>query len=543
MSDEFDWIVAGAGHNGLTAACYLARAGERVLALDRAEVAGGGASTREVTLPGFRHNLHAMRIVQPNFRPVYEELQLHRYGVTLVTSDIATAHVYADGRALVRYCDINRMVAEIGRFSKADARTYGDLYRETMPLRQAAQAARLAWPAPPPGPPPIDPARPITAALQRWYFASMIEVLRELFVDEHVRVALRGSLQTVSYPADLPLTGLNVVLAMMSPHLAPPALIRGGSAMVARALERLLGEHGGAVRTRAWVREILVEGGRAVGVRLDSGETVRARRGVIAGFGHKVLLDCLDPDLLPPDFVEPIRRFRGEEIVLFTVHAAVQGPLHYWAARDNPDVDRSMDVSFGITTLEDLLSQYHDVRTQRLPRVLAGYSDIPSLWDPSYAPPGCHSVAVGSNVSYRLDGTPETWDTVAAEYGEQLLEAWRQFTHLERSAILKTFVYSPLDIVRSNPSFIEASPLQGSPLPDQLGIFRPAYGWAEYATPIAGLYVTGGSAHPMGGLNGIPGHHCATRIARDYGLPRWWAPTPGFDAEPASSPTPRVRRR
>src|SRR5580765_5954067 len=127
---DADWIVAGAGHNGLTAACYLAKAGEKVLALDRDVVAGGGAYTREVTIPGVLHNLHAMRIGTTAFKTVYDELELARYGVEVVTNDAYCATVFDDGRALVRYGDLDRMVAEIARFNEQDARTYRDLYRE-----------------------------------------------------------------------------------------------------------------------------------------------------------------------------------------------------------------------------------------------------------------------------------------------------------------------------------------------------------------------------------------------------------------------------
>lgn len=517
-----DWIVAGAGHNGLTAACYLAKAGERVLALDQADVAGGGASTREWTLPGYRHNLHAMRVRGLTLGPVYEELELARYGVELILKDEFSAHVFDDGRALVRYLDIERTVRDMARFSPRDAKAYRDLFFETQELREAARRRRAGWPAPPGGPPPIDPDRPLSATLNRWYHSSLLQVVREVFEDEHIQVFMRGSAQAVSYPADIPLTGLDLVLGIMAIHSSPLQLIRGGSAEVARALERILAEHGGIVRTNARVREIVVEGGRAVGVRLDSGEEIRAAKGVIAGFGHKVLLDTVDHALLPDDFLQPIQRFRGEEIVLFAVHGAVAGSVHYHAAADNPDVDRCLDVTFGLNCLLDLVKQYNDCREGALPRVLGGFCDIPSVWDPSYAPPGGHVIDLGINVPYRLAGGPEQWDAVAADLGARLLDRWLEYVDLPRSRVLKTFTYSPLDIVRSNPSFFEASPIQGSVLPDQMGIFRPAYGWAEYATPIAGLYVAGSTAHPMGGISGIPGHHCATRIARDYGIPAWW---------------------
>ncbi|MFN8533492.1 MAG: NAD(P)/FAD-dependent oxidoreductase [Dehalococcoidia bacterium] len=517
-----DWIVAGAGHNGLTAACYLAKAGETVLALDQADVAGGGASTREWTLPGYRHNLHAMRVRGLTLGPVFEELELGRYGVDLILRDEFSAHVFDDGRALVRYLDVERTVRDMERFSKRDARAYRDLFYETQDLRAAAVRRRIGPPAPPGGPPAIDPSRPLSATLNRWYHSSLIQVVRELFEDEHIQVFMRGSAQAVSYPGDLPLTGLDLVGGIMATHSSPLQLIRGGSAEVARALERILAEHGGAVRTGARVREILVENGRAVGVALDSGERLRAAKGVIAGFGHKVLLDTIDTAGLPDDFVGPIERFRGEEIVLFAVHGAVEGPVQYHAAADNPDVDRCLDVTFGLNRVIDLIKQYNDCREGALPRVLGGFCDIPSVWDASYAPPGGQVIDIGINVPYRLSGSPDAWDDVAADFGDRLVSAWLQYVDVPRERLLRSFTYSPLDIVRANPSFFEASPIQGSPLPDQMGIFRPAYGWAEYATPIEGLYVAGSTAHPMGGLSGIPGHHCASRIAHDYGISAWW---------------------
>lgn len=522
QSDAPDWIVAGAGHNGLTAATYLARAGERVLALDQSDMIGGGAATRQVTRPGFLHNLHAMRVRGLNVGPVYDELELSRYGVDLIRRDEFSAHVFDDGRALVRYQNIDRTVDDLARFSPRDAKTYHDLYYDTVHLREAAAKRRAGWPATPAGPPAIDPAVPLTADLYRWYHSSLIQVVRELFEDEHVQVFMRGSTQAVSYPGDMPLSGLDLIFGIMAVHSSPLALVRGGSYQVAVALERILTEHGGAVRTVARVREIVVEGGRAAGVRLDNGEVLRARKGVIAGFGHKVLLDTVDHGLLPDSFVKPIQRFRGEEIVLHAVHAALRGPVHYRAAEDNPSVDRALDVTFGLNTVRDLILQFNDIREGNVPRVLGGYCDVPSLWDSSYAPAGHHSLAIGINVPYALNGDPESWRTVKNELGEYLLSAWLSRTTSRRDDVLAAYAYSPLDIVQANPSFFEASPLQGSPLPDQMGIFRPAFGWAEYATPIEGLYVAGSTAHPMGGISGIPGHHCATRIARDYAIPAWW---------------------
>ena len=331
---DADWIVAGSGHNGLTTACYLARAGEKVLALDRDVVAGGGAYTREVTIPGVKHNLHAMRIVTSAFQTVYDELELKRYGVDIITNYAFTATVFDDGRALVRYGDLDRMVAEIARFDEHDARAHHDLYYETVPMRDAALAARRAWPTVPAVPPDIDPAHPFTATLRRWYFQPLISVLKEVFRSEYVRVALRGSLQTVSFPGDIPLTGLGIVNALIPSNYPTAGVVRGGTAMIARDLETILEEHGGAVRAKCDVREIVVEQGRAVGVRLAHGETLRARKGVIAGFGQKVLLDTIDTSQLPADFVEPIRRFRGEEIVLYAVHAAMRGPVRHKAADD-----------------------------------------------------------------------------------------------------------------------------------------------------------------------------------------------------------------
>ncbi|MCS7002902.1 MAG: hypothetical protein NZ518_08650, partial [Dehalococcoidia bacterium] len=377
------------------------------------------------------------------------------------------------------------------------------------------------------GPPPIDPAVPRSATFARWHYMSQLQVLDELFESEQVKVSLRGSLQTVSYPGDIPLTGLNVATGMMSVHDSPASIISGGTWQYARALERALLDAGGHTRLRATVREILVEDGRAVGVRLDDGETIRAAKGVIAGFGHKVLLDCVDTALLPADFVEPIRRFRGEELVIFAVHAAVAGPVRWRAAADNPDVDACLDVTFGLNTTLDLIKQYNDGREGNVPRAISGFCDTPTVWDASYAPAGMSSVDLGLIVPFRLQGGPERWDHERLPLAERAIATWLSYTHLDRDQIVGTFVYSPMDIVRENPSFFEGSPVQGSALPDQAGVFRPAYGWHEYATPIAGLYVANASAYPMGGLNGIPGHHCATKIAEDYGIPRWWAPIPG----------------
>ena len=243
------------------------------------------------------------------------------------------------------------MVAEIARFDEHDARAYRRC------ITKPSQCVTPRWPPAAPGqrfPPDHRRSTPHIHSLPRCgagIFQPLMSVIKEVFRSEYVRVALRGSLQTVSFPGDIPLTGLGLINALVPSNYPTAGVVRGGTAMIARALETILEEHGGAVRANCDVREIIVESGKAVGVWLANGKIFEHARGSSPGSATRCCWTRSTRRYSRQTLLNQSAASHGEEIVLYAVHAAMRGPVRYKAAADNPDVNVAMDVSFGVNSL------------------------------------------------------------------------------------------------------------------------------------------------------------------------------------------------
>jgi phytoene dehydrogenase-like protein len=522
MADlTYDIAVVGAGHNGLVLACYLARAGLKVGVFELASHVGGGASTEEVTLPGFRHNLHSMLHYWISYGPVFRELDLPRRGVRYVYPDAQYAMVFPDGRSLVLYKDLERTCAEIARFSKRDAGAYRDLFRRFSGMLPLMMEATFQPPMP-----PSTAARFLEASVEglellRMQASSPKTLLDETFNSDEVKTWIGLMVAQGGHPWDVEGASFMVIGSFAGVHIWPFGLCVGGSRELGEGLARALVAAGGEIHAGCGVRRITVEGGRAVGLVLADGRVVAARRAVASSVEVRpTMLELVGEQALDPEFARKVRRYRSDAIVLFTPHLALAEPPRYSAADHNPDVSSCFAVGWGVSSTEDLESQFADARAGRLPSRLGGMSFAPSVLDPSQAPPGKHTAFVWQLTAYEL--REMGWDHVKSSVGSRLLEVWRRYApNMTEDNVLARFDYSPLDIERSNPSMVQGSAVHGDIAPDQMGPFRPVPGF-NYRMPVEGLYLCGGSTHPMGGIIGACGRNAATVLADDLGIERWW---------------------
>jgi phytoene dehydrogenase-like protein len=304
-------------------------------------------------------------------------------------------------------------------------------------------------------------------------------------------------------------------------HTWPFGLCVGGSRELAEALARALVEAGSEIHVEAPVRRIVVEGARAAGLVLEDGRVVEARRAVASNVEVRpTMLELIGDAHLDPEMARKVRRYKSDAIVLFTPHLALNEPPAYVAAEQNPDLDRCFAVGWGVESTEDLESQFADARAGRLPSRPGGMSFAPTALDPSQAPAGKHTSFVWQLTTYHLRG--HSWDGVKSALGDELLAVWRRYApNMTAENVLGRYDYSPVDIERTNPSMVEGSAVHGDITPDQMGAFRPIPGY-NYRMPIEGLYLCGGSTHPMGGIIGACGRNAATVLADDLGIERWW---------------------
>lgn len=515
---DFDIVVAGAGHNSLVTAAYLARAGLRVLVLERAPRIGGDTSTEEVTLPGYRHDLCASAHTIFQSSPIVrnDELQLGRYGLRYLFPDPVVVMPFADGRGIAMHRDRAATVRAIERFSARDARAYERMLDDWDRVKDSQNRARYS-----PATTPSDAiaaleATPPGVEAVRWRYSSALDTVRERFEDERVRTFfLWLSLMTMAR-VDQPGTGLLPLSIAAGRQAFSWTTAEGGSVALPDALARIVLEHGGAVRAGAEVTRVVIEGGRAVGVITADGTEHRARRAVVSTIHVKHLPAIVGAPALGENFIRGLARWRTG-VTMFVTHYALAAAPRYML-----DGGPTASVAAGICgSTEELLAalaafERGAIHLDRPPLLCISSSVV----DATRAPAGHHTLKVVGFLPYELQvGGPERWDAVKDEVSDALLEHYLRHTRgLLRRDILARHVESPLDLERRNPHNYRGSCHGGEQDLAQEGALRPMPGWAGYRLPVAGLYQTGATTHPGASVTGASGRNCAQVLLDDLGL-------------------------
>jgi phytoene dehydrogenase-like protein len=529
MADGFDVVVVGGGHNGLTCACYLAKAGRRVLILEARAVPGGGCATEEVAAPGFRHNFHSNFHGIIHMGPVYRELELERYGARYVWPENQFAHVFPDGRAIVCSRSVDRTAAKIARFSRADAETFRELahaYREV--LEQAVIPAMFSAPLPPSQElSPLEETQE-RLGLLRHFLSSPNHVARDLFESPEVQTWLGFWVAQLAGTGDVFGLGANYPV-MLAGSLAPYgwAICVGGSNVLAQALVRCLEDHGGEIRVEAPVRRIELRDGLARAVELEDGSRIPVNGILVSNLDPKVtFFELVGEDELPGDFAHACRRWRYDAMSMFCVYLALDEPVRWQAAAWDEAVGECFAVSI-CESLDVLDDNASDCRLGVPPRQPGLFTVHPSLFEPSLCPPGKEAAFCEQIAPWSLrDGGPEAWEEAKEEYAEIVLERWREalVSGLEPERIIGRYVASPLDIERRMPSMRHGDWNHGEMTQDQLGVFRPFHEYPPYRTAFENVYLCGSSTHPGGSIGGACGYNAAGTIARELGIDAWWRP-------------------
>ncbi|MEE8110399.1 MAG: NAD(P)/FAD-dependent oxidoreductase [bacterium] len=525
MAEEYDVVVIGAGHNGLTLGCYLAKAGLRTLVLERLAYAGGGVTSREA-VPGFTFSLHAVNHNWMHIGPIRQDLELERFGSRYVFPLTVCSHVFSDGRSLTLHRDLEETVSEIAQFSGNDASRYRDWIREHEPTFEFI--ARMMF-APPELPSKIWGRLEGTAhglRVAKTWMMSIHDVAKDLFEDECVQVwFVHYALQTIQDPFAKG-SGLIPISLLVNQHRSGGnSLAVGGSQTLTDALVAHLEAHGGKIQTGCHVSRLLVEGGRAKGVVLSDGTEIRAARAVASNVEPKqVFQQLVDRGEISDEFADQVRGFQISDYTIFGVHLALNADPVYRASSDVPN--RAFNVMLGTDTMDEIRKQFYDLSIGVAPEPPAYMMLHPSRFDPSIAPPGGHVAMLWQYVPTSLKGGNERWEEIKGDYADQCVDLLRRSTkNVDDAAVVGRLVYTPHDIARENISMVGGDMVCGRLTQDQMGIFRPFHGYPPYRTPIEGLYLCGPSTHPRGGCHGACGYNAAGAIAEDLGIEPWWAGT------------------
>jgi phytoene dehydrogenase-like protein len=520
-----DAVVVGGGHNGLVAAAYLARAGRDVLVLERRHVLGGAAVSEELH-PGFTFSVCSY--VVSLFRPhILRELELARHGLQMIPLECSFLPL-PDGDSLCRWPDPHETRREIARFSPRDAEVYPEF---GLAMGRMAHFAKAIIDAPAPDPASLDP-REIARLLG---LAGRLRGLGPDLAHLHLQLLTMSAVDFLDLwfesgvlKAPMSVSGIiGTFLGVRSPGTAYVLLhhymgeidgafrswgfVRGGTGALSAAIASAARAAGAEIRTEAPVERFLVRDGRAGGVVLEGGEEIRART-VVSGLDpRRTFLGMVGEEHLDPDFVRGLRRFklRGSS---GKVNLAVDRLPEF---RCRPGAGAHLRGDVAIAPSVDYLERaYDDAKAGEFSRRPYLNVVIPSLVDPTVAPPGRHVVSCFVQYApYAREGGAGSWPRHREAFGDAVVDTLAEYCPGLKESILYRQVLTPWDLEQTF-GLTEGNIFHGELSPEQLLFQRPLAGWARYRTPIRGLWLGASGAHPGGGIMGAPGELCAKAMLR-----------------------------
>jgi phytoene dehydrogenase-like protein len=519
----YDGIVIGAGHNGLTLAAYLSRAGFRIAVVERNPMIGGGTSTEEPTLPGYRFNLHSNFFLGFRHAPLMRDLELYRYGYSYVEPPVQQAAAFRDGSCVVIHKDLDATCTSLARFSKRDAETFRDLHRFYGQMRPLLTSLLYNAPL------PIEELRDRLSGPQARELLShaqhdLFSVVRKYFDDDRIRTLFTSLMHVITAENE---PGAGIVFPAIFANVTELALPVGGSVSLPQALRRIVESAGGAVLTGSEVKEIWVQNGRAAGVRLANGDTIEARRLVASAIDAPTTMRMAGEELFPESVRQKLNGWHWGNHSLVTLHLALRNRPLYPSATFDPEIDRAFNIFFGMDDIDQVAQCFDDCAARRFPDVLMGNGACNSHVDPSYAPIGGHVAFWWPFAPYAVEGDAQNWDRHKDEYTQRILSVWREYaSNLDDENVRATFLFTPLDVERLNVNMVRGAVRMGAYITSQLGINRPHPSLSGTRTPIEGLYLCGSSTGNGGGINGAPGYIAANAIMDDLRLDRPWTRVP-----------------
>lgn len=526
----FDAIVIGGGHNGLACAFYLARAGHRVCVLERRGIVGGAAVTEEFH-PGFRNSVasYSVSLLSPK---VIEDMDLARHGLEVRTRPMSYFVPLENGDYFLMGRSSEEKLAEIARFSKKDAAAWPEYSRRLDALVEMLRATLHKTP------PNLggglnallsglglgNELRKLAPEAQRdlldLFGKSAGEILDYWFESDALKGILAFDALTGNYASPYtPGTAyvlLHHVFGGVNGEDGVWGHAMGGMGAITQAMAAACVENHVDIRVDSPVEEVLLEGGRAVGVRLESGEEIRARA-VVSNLNPKLLYGKLiDEGALPPPFAERMRQWKCASGT-FRMNVALSELPNFTClpspADGSPGRHHGASLMFA-PSIPYLERAYDDARQFGWSRQPVIEMHIPSVIDPSLAPPGQHVASMFCQMFAPELPDGRSWEDERDQAADSVIETIDRHAPNFRASILGRMALSPQDL-ETKLGLVGGDIFHGQLRLDQLFSARPMLGFADYRGPFDGLYMCGSSTHPGGGVTGIPGHNAAAEILRD----------------------------
>lgn len=529
----YDVIIIGAGHNGLVCAAYLLKAGKSVLLLEKRSVPGGAATTEESMpeeAPGFKFNLCAIDHEFIHLGPVVEELELKKYGLEYLECDPVVFCPHPDGKYFLAHKSLDKTCAEIARYSDRDAQKYRQ-YTEFW--QRALKAMIPIFNAPPKsiidiaGNYDLEKLKDLfsviggpdkTLDFVRTMLSSFEDLANEWFDSEFLKAPLARLASELGAPPSQKTLAIGAIMMAMrhNPGMARP---RGGTGALTKALLNLVESKGGVVLTDQSVEKVLIDDGRAVGVRVAGGQEYRATQGVISNIDARRLflhlVDASDADSADPDLRDRLeRRIVNNNDSLLKIDLALSEPLRFdrYNHRD--------EYLVGSVLIADSVKQIEKAHSEPILGKIPDsdpsmYVVMPTMLDPSMAPDGKHTLWIEFFAPYQIEGAEGTglkgtgWtDDLKHKVADRCIDKLAEYSPNIKNSIIARRVESPAELSERLGAF-KGNHYHIDMTLEQMVFFRPLPELANYKTPINGLFLTGAGTHPGGSISGMPGRNCA----------------------------------
>lgn len=529
MASTYDSIIIGGGHNGLTCAAYLAKAGRRVLVLERRHVLGGAAVTEEL-YPGFKYSVcsYVVSLLRPH---IIRDLELPRHGLEILPLECSFSP-QVDGPGLVRWPDYERTRREIANFSQKDAEIYPEFGHAMM------QMAR--WVKPIIDMVPPDPTTFRLGDLRKLGFLGRhVRTLDQEKLSRLVKMMTMSSADFLDewfesdiLKAPMAVSGIiGTFLGVRSPGTAYVLLhhymgeidgafrawgfAKGGTGQISLAIAEAARSYGVEIRTEADVDHVLLSGDTASGVVLKDGTEFRAKTVISAVDPHRTFLNFVGAENLDSEFVSQIRRYRMRGSSGKVNVALDRLPEFTCRPGDGLHMRGDLAIAPNLEYLERAYDQakYGEFSERPFMNVV-----FPSLTDPTVAPPGKHVMSVFVQYApYQIKEGPEKWPEKREAFGDAVISTLEEYCPGLTDSILHRQVLTPWDL-EQDIGLTEGNIFHGELGLEQLFFLRPAPGWARYKTPIRRLWMCGSGTHPGGGIMGAPGMLAAQTMLKEGAL-------------------------
>ncbi len=525
MTQKYDVIVIGAGHNGLVNAAYLAKAGLYVLVLERRNNLGGAAATEEI-FPGFQVNTGAVDAGLFKQR-IVTDLELEKNGLEFLQSEVAVFAPQSDGRALTLWRDPERSLDEISRFSAIDGKKYLAFLKQTesagaflaevfdkLPPDLTRHSPGELWPWLKTGFRFRRSGRKELMEIMRVFPLPVKDFLDEWFESEPLKGAL-GQPAVIggmpgSYASGTTLMYLYQQMGEKNGGYRSSRSVKGGIGRLSQAIAESATKNGAIIQSGEPIQQIIVQEDQVLGVRLGSGDVIESRMVVSSLDPRRTFFDLVGGSNLMPGFIRDVRNIRYKGTTA-KVNLVLNGLPEFKGLEGEKQLSGYIVIS---PSLEYLERAWDDAKYGRISNSPVLEATIPTLLDPALAPPGKHIMSITVQYApYHLQSG--SWQTRRESLGELVVSTLSKYAANFPEIVQQRQVLTPLDLERDY-GLTEGSIFHGRMELDQLLFMRPIAGFSRYRTPFKGLYLCGAGSHPGGGVTGAPGYFAAREILRDW---------------------------